>query len=111
MLLAIDSAVDELQERVDVQREAERVCEGDAVRDDVDVSDDRRELDVIAKRAFALQRSHHLVAAAVRFRSTFLQIAHQLRVRSQAPRQLEVDAEPVRVLLSEVAKESVESLL
>src|SRR5262245_4725571 len=106
--LRVDPGVDQLQERLDVEAEAERRSERDPVCDDVHEVDDRLERDVAADLAVALPRLEEGQGSLTLLGGGVLQIVHQLRIRPEAVRELEVDAEPFRALLRQQTEEPVQ---
>src|SRR5689334_21765687 len=106
-----DAGVDQLEERLDVELQAERRPERHPVRDDVHEVDDRLERHVVAHVAVALPRLEQGERALGFLGRGVLQLLHQLGIRPDAVRELEVDAEPFRALLRQETQQAVEALV
>src|SRR3954470_24997921 len=112
MLLRVDPSVDQLQQRVGIELEAEGRGKGYAVGHDVDESCDVLEADVAAKPAARVQLfepGFHLSVAS--FTAARLPLLHQLRPAPQPPEHLEVDGHPVRALGRQAPEGRVQPLL
>src|SRR5262252_7210543 len=95
----VDACVHQLEELVDVERVAERHRQRDAVRDDVHEVDGRLERDVAADLAVALPGFEQRQRLLGHFRRGVLEVVHELRPGAEEVGELEVDGEPLGVLL------------
>src|SRR5689334_21593216 len=97
-LLGRDRGADELQQRVDVDREPGAHVDGDPVEQQAEEADDVAGVDVAAKLPAPLHLGDALRHLLVQLRAALQPLLAELWLRADLAEQLEVDAEPVRVL-------------
>src|SRR3954449_12207041 len=84
MLLTVDTGVNQLQERIDLEGQSERGRQRHPVGDDVDELDHRLERDIGPDLAVLLPGGEERFGLPRLIRRRIREVSHQLRIRAQA---------------------------